>query len=465
MKRLVIVAIMAAFLLGTVGAAQAAKLNVTGDFQQSFNYVKNPTFDSDENVDKFQAVQRFRATFEFVANENLKAVVRVHTGDYRWGSELAEGQGVGANATPGGFDTDNRRNFDYDRAYLDFMIPNTEVNIKSGLLPLTLPNSLGSHILDGNVWALLGSAPINDMVALTLGWGRLNDQSSQPLGLDPNSSSKDEVDMFFAILPVTMDGFQVTPFGVYARSGKNAFGNWADGVLLGELGVAAYDATLLSPQSANHYWFGVNATVDMFDPIVVMADFNYGGRGDVVKYDGTSLGKAAGWIANLAVAYNMDMMTPTLWGLYESGESRSSADLDNKGKVMPTVAPDTFGISTFGFSGSNFRGYAGGILGLNGPTGKWGVGVKLADISFLDKLTHDFQVAYYKGTNHKDNLDLFTTKDKAWEVNFDSQYQVYENLAAIVELGYINMNLQSDSTMLTDDDAAWKAAAGFRYRF
>jgi hypothetical protein len=63
---------------------------------------------------------------------------------------------------------------------------------------------------------------------------------------------------------------------------------------------------------------------------------------------------------------------------------------------------------------------------------------------------------------------LFTDKDKAWEVNFNTQYRMYENLAAILELGYMKADLKKDETQTSTfakDDAAWKAAAGFRFRF
>lgn len=464
MKRLVIVAIMAAFLLGTVGAAQAIELKAKGDWQMSANYVKNPEFNKDDKDDPFQAVQRVRTTFEFIANENLKGVVRFHTGDVRWGG----------NEDRGGLDIGNRLDWNYDMAYLDFLIPNTQVNIKAGLQPVTLPGSLGSHILADNVWGVVGSTQFNDMVGLTFGWARLADfedggvDTTTAGGGATDSKNKDEVDMFMAIVPVTMDGMQFNPFLAYARAGKNAFND--DG---------AADYTDTNYTSSNLFWAGLNFTVDMFDPITVMGDFNYGTQGKFYDDGGANSksGQTAGWIAALAVQYQMDMFTPMIYGLYESGESRSSAGNDSKGKVMPTLSGDLWGVSSFGFSGSQLRGNVKdriGALDNNepfGPSGKMALGLKLKDISFMDKLTHTFNVAYYRGTNHKDNIGSLTKKDYAWELNFDTQYQVYESLAAIVELGYMNVNLDDNASAGAPnrsdlaDDAAWKAAAGVRYRF
>jgi hypothetical protein len=44
---------------------------------------------------------------------------------------------------------------------------------------------------------------------------------------------------------------------------------------------------------------------------------------------------------------------------------------------------------------------------------------------------------------------------------------MYENLAAILELGYMKADLKKDDELrpTAKDDAAWKAAAGFRFRF
>jgi hypothetical protein len=224
-------------------------------------------------------------------------------------------------------------------------------------------------------------------------------------------------------------------------------------------------------KSGNWYWAGLSAKVNMFDPISIFADFNYGARSELV----TDGGKQAGWIAALGAEYKMDMFTPMIWGLYESGESRSSGEEGNKSKVMPTLGGDLFGISSFGFNGSNFRGVGRARIGqINadpfGPSGKWGVGLKLKNITFIDKVSHELSAGYYEGTNKASeaNAALFTDKDKAWEVNFNTQYRMYENLAAILELGYMKADLEKDESrpeLSAKDDAAWKAAAGFRFRF
>ena len=61
-----------------------------------------------------------------------------------------------------------------------------------------------------------------------------------------------------------------------------------------------------------------------------------------------------------------------------------------------------------------------------------------------------------------------TTDDWAFEVNFDHKYQIYENLAAIVELSYIHLDLDESTWSfndLHDTDDAWKAQLLFQYNF
>jgi hypothetical protein len=464
MKRLITLAIMVAFILGTIGMAQARHapadflVGAKGDWQMSGNYVKNPTFDSDAKADKFQAWQRLRTAFEFVASENVKAVFRLHV-ENKWGAE-GHTKGVSKKATGS--------TIGYDLAYLDLFIPNTDVNLKVGKQLITLPGTLGSHIHDDFAYSVVASTPLTDMLGLTLGWSRLTDLRNRPYADQPDEYSKDEIDMFFAVVPVTLDGIALTPFAAYGRSGKHAI---ADQDLADDLGVTVAELRSAG-KNANWYWVGINAAVNMFDPIIIKGDFNYGGNSELFKDAGDKYGRSAGWIAALSAEYKMDMFTPVLYGLYESGESRSSASLDEKSKIMPTLGGDLFGISSFGFNGSNFRGEGRARISqiqdgaAFGPSGKWGIGLKLRNITFIDKLTHELQAGYYQGTNHKDLRDFgyLTTKDKVWEVNFNHNYRMYENLAAILELGYMKADLSED-TVDRDTDAAWKAAAGFRFRF
>jgi len=93
------------------------------------------------------------------------------------------------------------------------------------------------------------------------------------------------------------------------------------------------------------------------------------------------------------------------------------------------------------------------------PTGNMGIGASLDKISFIEKLTHRLTFTYVRGTNspmairttcrpHQD-LNYFSLgRDLTWNeslysVNFDTKYQIYENLAAVVETGWAHGDFQA----------------------
>ena len=70
-------------------------------------------------------------------------------------------------------------------------------------------------------------------------------------------------------------------------------------------------------------------------------------------------------------------------------------------------------------------------------------------------------------TNGGNSLYL-TTADKAWEVNFDTQYKIYKDLTLAVELGYINLDLEKGVWGKTVDnykDNIFRGAVTLQYTF
>ena len=122
--------------------------------------------------------------------------------------------------------------------------------------------------------------------------------------------------------------------------------------------------------------------------------------------------------------------------------------------------------------------------------GTWGIGLQLADMSFVEDLKHTFRVAYWGGTNspsmvkymnssyawnsgaYNQDGPYLTTNDGLLEFNLVNSYQIYENLEANLELGYIvNMidrNTWKHSTYnqqgFSKQDA-WKAQLILAYTF
>ncbi|HDQ39590.1 MAG TPA: hypothetical protein ENN39_00970 [Desulfonatronum sp.] len=433
MKRFAVLALLAAFILGSVGIAQAVEIKAKGVWRVHANYIKNRDFNGDTKEDNFFAMQRARTIFEFIASENLKAVLQFEIGNTRWG-----GPGGGALNTDG-------TNVKTKHAYLQFKLPNTEVDIKAGLQGVALPSTMGSHILSADVAAFVASIPFNDMLGLTLGWARPYDLETVNPD-DPTEKWDDEVDVFMAILPVSLDGVSLKPFVAYSRWGKDFTG---------------------SGKNANMWHGGLNFAVTMLDPIAIKGDFNYGTVKWATGY------KQNGWIADLAVEYKMDMVTPQIFGFYESGEKSNSTD----SKRMPVIGTDggAFGPgvalgqqTTFGGGDSFVRSLLGGYQNLEGAIGAWGIGAALRNITFMEDLSHNLVAYYAKGTNANEYWGLMTKKDKLWEVDFNTKYQMYENLALVLELAYAKVDLNDFGTGFRGDiadDGLYRGILGFVYSF
>ncbi|WP_028573460.1 outer membrane homotrimeric porin [Desulfonatronum lacustre] len=446
MKRLVCLAVLVAFILGTAGMASAIELKAKGWWRVHFNYLDNWDFGAMQQAspnkdrseyDRFDALQRMRTQFEFVANENLKGVLQMEIGNARWGADNFD---LGA----GGRSNNIKTRF----AYLDFNFPGTPVNVKAGRQPVALPSTMGSHILESEGTGVLVGVPFSDMAGLTLGWVRaFNHDRANPD--DITKKWDDEVDAFVAVVPVTLDGLKLNPFAAYTRWGKDFTG---------------------TDKNANMMHFGLNFDVSMLNPIGIKGDLNYG----TMKWNDKPSVKQSGWVAVLAVDYAMDMMTPTVFGWYESGEDKDFAT-GGDSKRMPTIetyggafGPGVgFGQQTTMAGDSYFRYMLAGMefagtgnlwdvwQNAEGAVGSVALGAGLKKIQFIDGVSHDLTAFYMKGTNHKDNIHLFTKEDNYWEVTFNNRWQMYENLALLAEFAYAKVNLDDLSTRGADRRSDW----------
>jgi hypothetical protein len=366
MKRFALVALLAAMLFGVASSASATELKVKGNLDVYGLWSANlRDFDSDTgDADNYYTTQRMRVYFDFVANENLKAVL---------GLEMNTDWGQGA---AGDWGTDGTDIMRVKHAYMDFMFPDTTINVKAGLQSISLPSVFGNPVFDDDAAAFVVSAPINEMFGLTVGYTRGTDK------YDNYDSSalldKEDADMAFLVAPITLDGFSIAPYFGYGWLGQNS----------GRSYTAADDSTV--------WVLGANAALTLFDPLTFAADLIYG-QGENDDYD------TEGWYAALAASYNMDMLTATVFGTYATG-----ADDDaNEDNLLPTLAegweltPYLGGARAFSTGASD--GFATDTLGVGSDgTGIWTVGLKLTDITFVEKLSHNLTIAYAEGTADKD---------------------------------------------------------------
>jgi len=172
------------------------------------------------------------------------------------------------------------------------------------------------------------------------------------------------------------------------------------------------------------------------------------------------------------------MMTPEAFFVYSSGEDGTRG----KSERMPVLAAQNWGVGSFWMQGGS------STINRNNSSlnslGFWAAGLSLKDIKLVDKLSHTFNVIYFKGTNDKDIVlngglsaatnygRMLTDKDSLVEVDLNTKYMIYNELSLGLELGYIFTDFDknvwagaaSGSTDVLDQNA-YKAAFMLNYSF
>ncbi len=532
-KRCMVVLLAAGLFLGATGSAKAIDFKVSGEWLVGFgvgdsNLTKHtqdtkggPKTKSNSN-DDFAAGQRLRLQLDAVASEALSGTVFFEIGDQTWG-KADEGGALGA---------DGSNVIKLKNAYIDWVVPQTDLKFRMGLQAITLPNVAGgSAVMDADAAAVAANYQFNENVGLTALWMRpVNDNFGGWEGGNDNtreSNYLDNIDLFALSLPLKFDGVELTPWAMYGMMGKNALDgydgageNWkwrddgknylgdswgtADGNLAYTLTGAypGFNGSTLGKTSKAYgsmFWAGLPIAITALDPWNFELDLNYGyvegmGRFDVYKR-GTDLlhgdSQRQGWLAKALIEYKMDWGTPGIFGWYASGDD---GNVKNGSERMPSVS-----------ASGNFTSFMGdGNLAWapNGEwydrdlsyAGTWGIGLQLKDMSFVEDLKHTFRVAYWGGTNAPSMVKYMasasswsdgygtndgpylTTNDGLLEFNLVNSWQIYENLEANLELGYI-VNMMDKDTWEKDGyyggagngafekQDAWKAQLVFAYTF
>lgn len=408
-------------------SASATELRVKGNLDVYGMWSANLMDHNSEvsDADHYMTTQRMRTYFDYVTSENLKAVLGLEI-DNVWGDNW---DNVG-----GDWGTDGKGNIEVKHAYLDFTLPDTQINVKAGLQYVGLPSVFGNPVFDDDAAALLVSAPVlGDLLGLTVGYSRGVDGS---YNTGPAMGGKDDVDMAFIAAPLKFDGLTIAPYFAYAWLGANAIGLDDD---------------------ANVWVLGANAAWKVSAPLTVAADLIYG---DLSADDFDT----SGWYAALAGTYAFDNVAVTLFSTYSTGLD----DDDDDQTYLPTLAegwgvsPYIGGVRAFSTTYDSFATDALGV-GSNG-IGLWTAGIVLDDMSFVDKLSHKLVLAYARGTSDDDTC-YFTKEDSGFEVYLVNQYMIYENLAAINELGFFKGSSEVLDDVDYDLDSSYFATIGFSYKF
>ena len=454
MKRIVTLLLAAGLVLGAAAGSQAADIKAKGNWTFSWQLGDNNLFE--KNGDKFTAKQRLRTQIDVIASESLKGVLFLEMGDQNWGSSK-DGASLG---------TDGKI-VKVRYSYVDWVIPQTDAKVRMGLQNFSLPGFISNNPILGGGSAdgagITVSGQFTENVGASLFWLRAENDNTDGYRGNPSSNAMDFVGL---TVPMTFDGVKVTPWAMYGALGRDSFTN-GDGVnkydpVTGELisgpGSVAngllptgVDGAMLKgadlDRHGNAWWVGVASELTYFDPFRFALDAAYGSA-DMGSIGGFDV-ERSGWFASILGEYKMDYFTPGILFWYASGDDSNWA---NGSERMPVVE-GSWTASSYGFD-DNFGRDACDMIGLTND-GKMGVYLQAKDISFMEDLTHIFRVGFIKGTNNTEmarqgiasptgtsGRELYlTTADKAWEVNFDTQYKIYKDLTLAVEIGYINLDL------------------------
>ena len=507
MKKILTLMLAAGMLLGAASGAKAIDFKASGEWLVGFglgdgSLIKDVDNKKYRHHDTFNAGQRVRLQLDAVASESLSGTVFFEIGDQMWGN-AESGAALGADG----------KVVKVKNAYIDWMVPNTDLKLRMGLQAVALPNVAGgSAIMDGDAAALVASYQFNDNVGLTALWMRpLNDNytgtnaEDEPYGNGYNNYL-DNMDLFALMLPLKFDGVELTPWAMYGMQGKNTRFNeggvgTADGALDVTLpgylpGMNEFALGKTGKAYGSMFWAGLPVAITAFDPLNIEFDINYGyveamGRYDVLKR-GTDLvrgnSKREGWLVKALVEYKMDWGTPGIFGWYASGDD---GNVKNGSERLPSIAGAGNFTSFMGDGnlawGTGYNFYDNNLT----YAGTWGVGLQIADVSFVEDLKHTFRVAYWGGTNSPSMVKYMgsgvawddttaaqdgpylTTNDGLLEFNLVNSWQIYENLEANLELGYIVNMMDKDTwdkSYISEQrnwskQDAWKAQLIFAYSF
>ncbi|MDR2161816.1 MAG: outer membrane homotrimeric porin [Desulfovibrio sp.] len=483
MQRVWTLALAGIFALGLVGAARAVEVQFSGDWDFAFGWADNADFADHDGEDDFMARQRFRTQAVFAVSEDLRGVLMFEIGTLEWGRDSSGNNNVGRGAG-GSIDTDGV-NVETKLAYVDWAVPSTDVSVRMGLQHLVLPDAVGrgNPVLNSDVAALAVTFPFSGRVGLTAVWARPFDAGSED-GDDRNLA--DEMDLFALILPVTGDGWTFTPWGAYARLGAaSGFFDYVAG-LSGANSAFFEDISFSGGDASNVWWGGLAFGLTALDPFSLGLNVIYGHADgtDITISGRNSQGNAfsedvdfrtAGWLLAATLDYKLDWGSVGLFGWYSTGDDAGDAQDGEYGRLPAIGFDNGFAPTSMGGPGS----YSIGTDTVFSATflGTWGIGVQLADWSFVEDLSHTLRLTYYRGTNEHEVVEddhalafsgeavYLTDKDQAFEINFNHLYKIYDNLNLILEMSYIHLDQDEDIWGDDEDADAWKAQMLLNYSF
>ncbi len=461
-----------------VGTAQAIEFRARGVWQIAFEH-SNVQPRGVKGADSFGALQRFRTTLDFIASESLSGSVVFEIGNNNWG-EASEGGALG---------TDGKV-VELRYAYVDWVVPETEIKVRMGLQLMKLPGVLSRYgfgaVFGHDMAGITVSSPVyrsGDLnVDATFFWARpYNDNSTDSRYYSDRTDTRhlDNLDVFALSIPFTTDRVKINPWVMYAMIGKYALSGLTTttepalvaprGGLMPVMGgnyVNGFEgyARNLDRAWGDGIWAGLCGEILLTDSLTLGFEGAYGSvnMGEIRNYKGfgdpngrTFEARRAGWYIGGRLDWALDWGTPGILAWYGPGDDGNPY---NGSERLPQFNTP-WGVSALGFGGGDFDAATWKVLGHN-PSGMAAVMGQIDDISFIEDLTHVLRFGYYWGTNSKSMpkkahmtwpsradgpAGYLTTTDTAYEINLINRYKIYENLKVSLEAAYVHMNLDKDT--------------------
>ncbi|GFK95908.1 hypothetical protein NNJEOMEG_03781 [Fundidesulfovibrio magnetotacticus] len=489
MRRIVLaVAVVMTLCWSGTGSADTT-VRMTGDSrvhgnwwsQRNYTGWTSSTAAGTRTYDALSIYQRFRLRSDFIANEDLKFRFGIRVNNTPWGN--------------GTYTVDNPAvAIEVYLAYMQFKWPGSDITFTVGLQNMDLPISSSALFNANPVFggsrsaAAMVTIPLSDEVKVITGFTRLIDSYASA---DPTTTQlNDELDGYLLTLPITMGGFSATPWGMLALAGKDsnytlAIDEQNAPLASNLLALGGSRAARLRVAQNVYWWAGSSLALTMLDPFKFYADVMYGSGNGAEP----ARNRRSGLFFDVGAEYTgFNALTPQLSFWYSTGEDGT---LRNGSERMPAIVGYWGPSNSFLFDAS--QDFVGGGHCMNvDPIGSWGFVAALNNISFVEKLSHRIAFTFAQGTNSSRAIragasitpsgyypapvtfvqmgrDL-TVNEYVVGVNFDHQYNIYANLAAVVEAGWAHGRFERSVwgrrlVNQAESGDAWKCAVGLQYRF
>lgn len=462
MKKLVTLLAAAGMVVASSAPASAADVKLDGFYRYSFQ-TESTGF---QGMNKEQTMQRFRLGMTITASENLKGYTQFQVGTSYWGDSAKHG----------------KKDVQSRQYYIDWKVPGAPVQVRMGRQALGLPaDSFGGNNFLGAAWGprdgIVVSAKATDWLSVSALWAR----AAEGLGTDKVTSSTshdlgtdENLDVFGLAAKLKFDGITVEPWVAYASMGAGQHEH---------NGFTNSDVAGTNDQyESDTYAFGATATMTFFDPFKLVVSAAYAAR----EYDATvaEAEDREGYSIDAKASYKLGFGTPFVAAWYTSGDDAEDQKNGNyRGGWMPGINSYSSPTATF-FDGSTSL-----SAGVDRYTtlGTWGAQLGIEGMSFVKDLTHTATVTWIQGTNNTngatdavkalgaDGVDApayayMTTADSVVELALTTDYKIYKNLTATLELAYLisdfdeNVWQNADGSAMYDEDD-WRVGLTFTYKF